>query len=401
MSLNPFAAGVQSQLRHDLPYAWFRWHQANSSPLFRKRHLTEMNERLLAYLDCYLISEKSGAAIAENVKLEDWGAVFAIALTAILSNDMAGFQRAVEAMAEPRHSEELSDALCRVEFETARPYLTAMARHPNPLARIAVIKAAGRHACEINESWLAPMLQDSSPEVRIAALEIIGNNQLSAFKQNVKALLTHEDEAIRFYAAYAGNQIGVKEAYTVLTPYGYRETPHFRKALGLLYPMLDYETILRAVNRILEGSYSIRIKTYNLAMAGLPDEIPVLLEWMKNPLHAQLAAEAFTFITGADLIEEDLIQDPKEISGSVKKQLKQDRKQDSWTQSYEEDLPWPDPEAVAVWWEKNQYRFKTGTRYLAGKTLTEEHLRQVSEEGTQPQRHQAELILRLYHASGA
>jgi type VI secretion system secreted protein VgrG len=33
----------------------------------------------------------------------------------------------------------------------------------------------------------------------------------------------------------------------------------------------------------------------------------------------------------------------------------------------------------------------------AGKTLTEENLRQVSEEGTQPQRHQAELILRLYH----
>ena len=29
MSVNPFASGIQSQLRHDLPYAWFRWHQAD------------------------------------------------------------------------------------------------------------------------------------------------------------------------------------------------------------------------------------------------------------------------------------------------------------------------------------------------------------------------------------
>jgi hypothetical protein len=75
----------------------------------------------------------------------------------------------------------------------------------------------------------------------------------------------------------------------------------------------------------------------------------------------------------------------------------QKRKQDPWTQAYEEDLPWPDPQAVEGWWQENQQRFQTDTHYLAGKTLTEENLRQVSEEGTQPQRHQADLILRLYH----
>lgn len=79
MSVNPFASGIHSQLRHDLPYAWFRWHQATRSPLFRKHHLTEMNNRLESYLDCYLISERMGASIAEKVKLDDWGAVFAIA----------------------------------------------------------------------------------------------------------------------------------------------------------------------------------------------------------------------------------------------------------------------------------------------------------------------------------
>ncbi|MCU7861507.1 MAG: HEAT repeat domain-containing protein [Candidatus Thiodiazotropha sp. (ex Lucinoma kastoroae)] len=398
MSSTPFASGIQSQLRHDLPYAWFRWHQAVLSPQFRKQHLVEMNDRLEAYLDCYLISEASGSSIAETVKLEDWGAIFAIGITAILSGDMPGFQRAVEAMTDPRHSEELSDALCRIEFKIARPYLLEIAHHPNPLARIAAIKAAGYHTQDINETWLTPMLQDASSEVRIAALEIIGDNQLSVFAPNVRTLLTAEDEAIRFSAAYAGSLIGIEEAYPVLTSFCSQENPYLRKALGLLYSLLEHDAILCAIDRIQDGDFSIRIKTYNIAMAGLPEKIPHLIDWMKNPEYAQLAVEAFSFITGADFIEEDLDQSPQEIAGYVKRRLKQDRKQDHWSQAYEDDLPWPNPEAVEVWWENNQSRFQPGTRYLAGRTLTEENLRQVIEVGTQPQRLQAELIIHLYHA---
>jgi uncharacterized protein (TIGR02270 family) len=398
MSHNPFSTGIQIQLRHDLPYAWFRWHQAIRSPQFRKQHLAEMNDRLEAYLDCYLICEESGASIAETVKLEDWGAIFAKAITAILNEDMAGFQRTVEAMAEARHSEELSDALCRIEFQIARPYLLEIAHHPNPLARIAVIKAAGYHTREINEKWLKPMLQDPSPDVRIAALEIIGDNQLTVFAPNLTELLDEKAPSIRFYAAYAGSLLGIEAAYPVLAPFCYRESPHLRKALGLLYSLLEHDAILRAIERIQNGDFSIRIKTYNIAMAGLPDMIPLLIDWMKRPEYAQLAAEAFSFITGADFIEDDLDLDPQEIAGGVKKRLKEDRKQDPWTQAYEEDLPWPDPEAVAAWWEQNQHHFQPETRYLAGKTLTEDNLRQVAEDGTQPQRHQAALVLRLYHA---
>jgi uncharacterized protein (TIGR02270 family) len=398
MSHNPFTPSLQTQLRQDLPYAWFRWHQAIRSPQFRKQQLAEMNDRLAAYLDCYLISEEARASIAETVKLEDWGAIFTKAIIAILTEDMAGFLRTVEAMTEPRHSEELSDALCRVEFQIARPYLLEIAHHPNPLARIAVIKAAGYHMREINEKWLKPMLQDPSPDVRIAALEIIGDNQLSVFAPNLTELLNEKDPSIRFNAAYAGSLIGIEAAYPVLAPFCYRESPHLRKALGLLYSLLEHDTILRAIERIQNGGFSIRIKAYNIAMAGLPDMIPLLIDWMKRPEYAQLAAEAFSFITGADFIEEDLDLDPQAIAGGVKRRLKQERKQDPWTQAYEEDLPWPNPEAVEAWWDKNQHRFQPETRYLAGHTLTEENLRQVMEVGTQPQRHQAELIIHLYHA---
>ncbi len=177
----------------------------------------------------------------------------------------------------------------------------------------------------------------------------------------------------------------------MLTPFCYQETPHLRKAQGLIYSLLEHETILSAVDRIQNGRFSIRIKTYNIAMAGLPDWIPGLIEWMEQPEYAQLVGEAFSFITGADFIEDNLARSPKDISRAVIKQLKQNRKQDPWTQAYEEDLPWPDHDAAAAWWEVNCMRFESGSRYLAGRTLTEENLLRVKEEGTQPQRHQADL----------
>jgi uncharacterized protein (TIGR02270 family) len=133
-------------------------------------------------------------------------------------------------------------------------------------------------------------------------------------------------------------------------------------------------------------------------MAGLPEWIPIFLEWMSEPEYAPLAGEAFCFITGVDLDGDNLVQRNPEISDSHEVPLAQKRKQVSWIQAYEEDLPCPDPDAVTAWWDANRQRFEPGTRYLVGRTLTEENLMQVKEEGTQPQRHQADLTLRLYQA---
>jgi uncharacterized protein (TIGR02270 family) len=145
----------------------------------------------------------------------------------------------------------------------------------------------------------------------------------------------------------------------------------------------------------------LRIKAYNIAMAGLPDWIHIILEWMNYPEYAPLAGEAFCFITGVDLDAADLILRNPEICESHEVSLAQKRKKDPWTQAYEEDLPFPDPDAVAAWWRGNRQRFAPGTRYLAGRTLTEENLLQIKQDGTQPQRHQADLILRLRHTKAS
>jgi uncharacterized protein (TIGR02270 family) len=52
----------------------------------------------------------------------------------------------------------------------------------------------------------------------------------------------------------------------------------------------------------------------------------------------------------------------------------------------DDDLPWPDPELIRPWWEKNGSHFQSGTRYFMGKSVTREHCIDVLKNGYQRQR---------------
>ncbi|MEJ2622659.1 MAG: hypothetical protein P8163_21170 [Candidatus Thiodiazotropha sp.] len=393
-----FYNAVKTPLRHDAPYAWFLRDGAEYNPNYRKQQLRELDERLSAFLDCLIINENLGESVLSNIRMHDWGAVFTITYVALATGNNEAFLRAVDAIKKKEQSHELSDVLRRVPFETAKPFIHDIANHKNPWVQVAVIRAVGHHFHEINPDWLNHHLKSESTEVRVAVLRVIGDKGLADHAEEVKSFFEHKEDSVRFQAAFSGNLLGIDGAYQAILPFCFTDNPYMRKALGVVHYLHDISAIKRAIPRIQESQVSVRIKAYNIAMAGLTEYIPILLEWMQDPEYAPLAGEAFCFITGADLNADDLLLRNPEICESRQVPLAQKRKQDPWTQAYEEDLPWPDPEAVTAWWKTNQHRFQPDERYLAGKTLTEENLMQVAENGTQPQRHQADLILKLYHA---
>ncbi|MEW8662832.1 MAG: hypothetical protein AB2557_10310 [Candidatus Thiodiazotropha sp.] len=393
----PYQQGIISQLIHDAPFAWFLRDAAEYNPNFRKRELDELEERLQGYMRCLILTETQGETILSKIRPDDWGAVFTIAYAAISTSNEKAFLLAVDAVETEAQSRELCNALKRFPFKRVKSYILNIAHHNNPWVQAAVIRAVAHHFDKINPDWLLPHLKSEVPAVRVAALRVIGDEGLIAHKDQITAHLDHAEASIRFQAAFSGNLLGIDLAYKTLLTFCFTDNPYLRKALGLVHHLHDIPAIERAVPRIQNSELSTRIKAYNIAMAGLVDWMSVLLEWMKDSEYAPLAGEAFCFITGADLDADDLLLRNLEISVNQEIPLTQKRKQDHWAQAYENDLPWPDPDAVAAWWETNRQRFKQGTRYLAGRTLTEENLLQVKEEGTQPQRHQAELILRLLH----
>jgi uncharacterized protein (TIGR02270 family) len=393
-----FYNAVKTPLRHDAPYAWFLRDGAEYNPNYRKQQLRELDERLSAFLDCLIVNENLGESVLSNIRMHDWGAVFTVAYVALVTGNNEAFLQSVDAIKKKEQSHELSDVLRRVPFETAEPFIHDIANHKNPWVQVAVIRAVGHHFHEINPDWLTHHLKSESTEVRVAVLRVIGDKGLVDHAEEVKSFFEHEEDSVRFQAAFSGNLLGIDGAYQAILPFCFSDNPYMRKALGVVHYLHDISAIKQAIPRIQNSQVSVRIKAYNIAMAGLIDSIPILLEWMKDPEYAPLAGEAFCFITGADLNTDDLLLRNPEICESQEAPLAQKRKQDPWTQAYEEDLPWPDHEAVTTWWEANQHRFQADERYLAGLTLTEENLTHVAENGTQPQRHQADLILKLYHA---
>jgi len=350
-----FSEVIQQQLKHDFPYSWFLRDQASNSPIFHKKHLAELDERMKAYLDCFLISKRSGTSLLPILEMTDWGSVFVTALTSICTNDEESFDIALNALETEEQAKELGDALCWESIDSVKPYLDKVITHDNPLV-------------------------------------LIGENKLSDYDEKVWEFLSHEDEEISFRAAFAGNLIGVQGAYEALQKFCFNENPYLREALSLLYQVMPENEIDATLSRIHKSNLSIRIKAYSIAMAGLPDRIPILLEWMKDPEFAPLAGEAFSFITGADIEEDDLSVLDVEVCESQEAPLAEKRKADPWTEAYEDDLPWPDPDLTANWWQKNKHNFKNGTRYLAGKTLDNDNLEITVNMGTQPQRHIASLI---------
>jgi uncharacterized protein (TIGR02270 family) len=61
----------------------------------------------------------------------------------------------------------------------------------------------------------------------------------------------------------------------------------------------------------------------------------------------------------------------------------------------DEDLPWPKPEAIHIWWRNHQKQYRAGTRYLLGQPMSPDWLQDVLRNGRQRQRAAAALELAM------
>jgi uncharacterized protein (TIGR02270 family) len=125
---------------------------------------------------------------------------------------------------------------------------------------------------------------------------------------------------------------------------------------------------------------------------GDPSYVPWLIERMSVPAFARLAGESFSLITGSDLGTEHLDGvSPKSMDSGPN----QDLDLDVPRIDLDADLPWPEPNAVAAWWQAEKHRFQPGVRYFAGNQVSIRHCQNVLYEGTQRQRMTAALFLSL------
>jgi len=390
-----FSDMIKQQLKHDAPYAWFLKDHAKLSPLFRKKDIELLDEKLEGYIDCFVLSKKADDDILDMLKLDDWGAVYVMARVALEYNDDKAFETAVEAVKSREQTKELAEALSLFSYPKIEEKLYQLITNQNPLIRTASIYVLDILKIKIEPNLIYKLLQDDEIEVKIATIKLIGSHRLKEYTKEVEEYLKSEDEELRFESAYTGCLLKSKESIFTLREFCFTQTPYLREALALLYYTLDDTKVYSLFQKIATKEFSPRIKAYNFAMSGFAlESVPILLEKSKEFEKSLFSAEAISFITGIDLDEEDLTRE-ENLTQEEEKLLLDSQKADEETQDYEEDLPLPDSELLIKWWQKEQKRYKPKTRYLAGREINIENLQIVIEKGTQPQIKLAKLILEL------
>jgi 3-oxoacyl-[acyl-carrier-protein] synthase-1 len=389
-----FSDIIKAQLKHDAPYAWFLKETSHHSPLFRKKDIQRLEERLESYMECFILSQRANDSLLEMLNLDDWGAVYVMARVALVCEDEDVFSKAVQAVNSKQQAKELSDALKCKTYKALKIKLQTLLTHANPWVRMAGVDTLKYLKVHIEPSSMQRLLEDEASQVQEAVLKLIGEHKLGAYTQEIKVFVDYENEDVQYAATYVGCMLQVPKAYQTLQTFCFSQSPYLREALVLLYGAVKEDKIPSLLQNIGKQILSPHIKAYNLAMAGYPEAVPLLINEMQKIDHALYCAEAFSFITGVDLEEADLIR-VENISEEEEEILTASRQTDKWTQSYEEDMPLPDVERVKAWWQNHQHHFIHGTRYIAGKTYSQENLENIKETGNQAQQTVADLILKL------
>jgi uncharacterized protein (TIGR02270 family) len=150
---------------------------------------------------------------------------------------------------------------------------------------------------------------------------------------------------------------------------------------------MDLQTARNWYSSLLRQKDKLRLAAIGAGVIGDPAAVDDLISLMQDAQVARSAGEAFSVITGADLLKESLTVDAPE--GIAEEPIK----------NADSGLLWPSQNGIKEWWRKRKGEFRPGVRYFNGHEMTTESLRDVLRNGTQTRRTAAALNLAVLEPS--
>jgi uncharacterized protein (TIGR02270 family) len=293
--------------------------------------------------------------------------------------------------AAPKLARGVASALGWLPYEKAQKHIQALlgAAAPN-LRRIGI--AAGAVHRQLPERALGKALTDPDPLVRARACRAVGELGLVDFQHGVRKNLAFEHEDCRFWAHWTLALFGDKPAVAWLLAEAEGQGRHRERAMQLGLRCLEVRLAMRWQENLAAKPEQIRPAIQATGVIGVPDAVPSLIDLMKQPALARLAAEAFSLITGGDLERDNLKGEKPEDFEAGPTDNPED---EAVAMDPDEHLPWPNSVAVGKWWEAHRKEFSVRVRHLLGKPLSPEWLTQVLRIGRQRQRAMAALELAI------
>jgi uncharacterized protein (TIGR02270 family) len=355
---------------------------ALASPQFTLRHAVELDTRIEAHLDGLRVAGGMGIAACRNGLTADTpGSFFAAAVLALEHRDTELFQElCAVAAAAPEVQAPFAAAFGWVNPALLRGVVRGLLESEDPnLARIG-IAACAWHRTDPGTA-IRRRFDSAPPQLQACILRAAGEIGCADLQQHCLHALSSPEPEVRYFAARSAVLFGLKEpAIAALESLVADSSPFKRRAFRLALHALDPAEGQQFVRRC-AGGVSERMKVEAVGIMGQAQHVPWLIECMKQPPLARAAGEAFSAITGIDLVFQDL---------DVRPPSEQDEEPPE-----DEGLPWPDPQRVTDWWSRNAARYPAGARLFCGAPLAREQCLHVLKTGFHRQRVSAALHLAL------
>lgn len=359
--------------------------------------LGRLDARLESHFEGLAIAGSAGDALLRQTCQFDAAAdLFVAGVRALDSGDQGAFG-ALLAMAQARPSlaPGLAAAAGWVGAARLKGVTPAWFASRDPTLVSVALTACRWHRVEAGRLTDA-VFEGKGPALRSMALRHLGDEAKAEGLDHCLAALTDEDPGCRFNGARSAILLGERRRGAdclrdqVMDAATDRERRQEAATLLMLaLPVSEARSVLRALHA---GPWHLRDLILAMGPCGDPALVPWLIEQMRVPDLARVAADAFSLIAGVNLEAEALAQrGPEDLAFGPT----DDPDDDEVRMDPDDGLPWPDVARIETWWHLNRPNLKAGVRHLMGRPVSSEQCRAVLVRGRQHHRAIAALSLSL------
>ena len=365
------------------------------APHFTLDDLVKLDERIEAHIDGLRVAGDAGWEMClKSLGGEAPEDCFAPSVLALESGNAGRIQAVLDAIAgDPAKARALISALGWLPQAQAEPHINNLLSSESPFQRYLGIAASAIHRRDPGH-LLGKTVDDGFPLLMARSLRAYGELGRGCELDSciLRGAFADDDDEIRFSAAWSATLAGNKEAVEVLKSFVVPESPYKEKAMNAGLRRMEAAAALGWQRHLADCPDTLRLAIISAGIIGDPVLVPWLIEQMNNPALARIAGEAFTMITGVDLESEEMRgMRPEGFNVGPT----DDPGDDNVSMDPDDDLPWPNAEAVLHWWGRNKGAFPSATRHLLGKPITAGNLRNILRSGRQRQRAAAALELAI------
>jgi uncharacterized protein (TIGR02270 family) len=393
----PVFRDIFEQYVTDAAFLWLLRAIAIEQPHNTSSDILALEKRIDAQLNGLMSSIDTGwAACEEGLNLQEPGEVFTAMVIAMRSHDPKKIQKAVEiGLSSDECNKGLVSAMGWLPENIVGPWTqrflqgkdmnhkllgmaTCSIRRQDPGEQLSL--TLKREECKAHEQLYA------------RALRLVGELRRQDCMPELQATIDDERDSVRFWSNWSAVLLGQHTCLNQLKSFALNaESPFQNLAIELSFRVLSIDQGRAWISTLAKDENQIRAVIKATGILGDPHAVNWLITKMEEPKLAKIAGEAFSLITGTDLVKNELTAEQP-----ITHPMQPNDELDDIELDEDENLPYPDHKKVVVLWRTHGKKFLVGRRYFIGQVASTVWLQSILNNGTQRQRHAASMELALH-----